>query len=81
MPVHQIGLGVNDPVPDNVVRLDPPLCASDWPCPPHVLAMMHLVMKLSPEQASVAAGQLAAIYRLSGDAFTGMTVDMLELRK
>ena len=64
------------PIPENVVLLSRP--AADWPVPPHVLSMMHLTLQLNPEQAAKVAGQLAAIYALSGDAFTNLTIKMLE---
>ena len=69
------------PVPENVVKLVQPTSAFDWPCPPHVMAMMHVVLQLEPEAAKKVAGQLAAIYALSGDAFTDMTIGMLETVK
>jgi hypothetical protein len=72
------GLRRSMPLPDNVVMLASTRPAADWPVPPHVLSMMHLAVQLTPAQAATVARQLAAIYAMSGDAFTDMAIKVLE---
>jgi hypothetical protein len=77
-PVKSAPLRRSRPLPENVVVFTAPAVSAEWPCPPHVMAMMHLVLQMDAERAAKAARQLAAIYALSGDAFTGMAIQMLE---